>query len=123
MMDIFNLVFLLVGLIIGIPLGWLILKAKKSNGVPESEEVKIQLKLEVERSKKLSSELELLSEELRKERNEIIHLNGQNASLKTSYQNLQERVEEQKGELGLLQEKFALEFKNLGQFGEKYGIT
>ena len=121
MMDVSYLIYLIVGLAVGVPLGWLIHKAKRSNGVLESDETKILLKLEEERSKKLSSEYQSLNDELKKEREEVIQLNSQNASLKTSYQNLQQRLEEQKGELGQLQEKFAIEFKNLANqiFEEK----
>ncbi len=120
-MDPSNLIFLVVGLAIGIPIGWLLIKVRRNNGVPESDELKIQLKLEIERSKKLSQELQSINEELRKEREQIIHLNGQNASLKANYQNLQQRLEEQKKELGILQEKFAAEFRNLANeiFEEK----
>ncbi len=120
-MDVSSLIFLGVGLAVGIPMGWLWVKVKRNNGVPESEEIKIQLKLEIERSKKLAQELNALNDSLRKEREEVIHLNGQNASLKANYQNLQQRLEEQKGELGQLQEKFASEFKNLANeiFEEK----
>ncbi|WP_420316963.1 DNA recombination protein RmuC [Ekhidna sp.] len=120
-MEISSLIFLVVGLAIGLPMGWLLYRVRSNQNVPESDELKIQLKLEVERSKKLGGELQLLNDELRKEREEIIHLNSQNSTLKANYQNLQTRLEEQKGELGQLQEKFATEFKNLANeiFEEK----
>ncbi|MEQ9402483.1 MAG: DNA recombination protein RmuC [Cyclobacteriaceae bacterium] len=121
MMEISNLIFLVAGLAIGVPLGWLFFKARRSEGVSDSDEYKIQLQLEIERSKKLSQEFQELNNELRREREEIIHLNSENASLKANYQNLQQRLTEQKGELGQLQEKFAIEFKNLANeiFEEK----
>jgi len=121
MMDISNLIFLAVGLLVGIPLGWLFVKARRNNEVSGSDEIKIQLKLEIERAKKLSQELASLNDDLRVEREEVIQLNSQNASLKANHQNLQQRLEEQKGELGQLQEKFAVEFKNLANdiFEEK----
>ncbi|MEP1096253.1 MAG: DNA recombination protein RmuC, partial [Cyclobacteriaceae bacterium] len=121
MMDISNLIFLAVGLLVGIPLGWLFVKARRNNEVSGSDEIKIQLKLEIERSKKYAQELVSLNDDLRLEREEVIQLNSQNASLKANYQNLQQRLEEQKGELGQLQEKFAVEFKNLANdiFEEK----
>lgn len=120
-MEMVSLIFLVAGLAIGIPVGWLIFRVRNSVGVPESGELKIQLKLEIERSKKLAEELQHLNEELRREREEVIHLNNQNSTLKANYQNLQTRLEEQKGELGQLQEKFAIEFKNLANeiFEEK----
>ncbi|MEP5614376.1 MAG: DNA recombination protein RmuC [Cyclobacteriaceae bacterium] len=121
MMEISNLIFLAAGLLVGIPLGWLFVKARRNNEVSGSDEIKIQLKLEIERSKKLGEELGSLNDDLRIEREEVIQLNSQNASLKANYQNLQQRLEEQKGELGQLQQKFAVEFKNLANdiFEEK----
>ena len=112
---------MMVGFVVGGTIGWLISILKKSKNLPVSDEAKVQLQLEIERSKKLAEEIQQLDSELRKEREEVIHLNSQNASLKTSYQNLQERLAEQKNELGMLQEKFAHEFKNLANeiFEEK----
>ena len=120
-MEISSLIFLVVGLAIGLPVGWLVYRVKSNQSVPESDELKIQLKLEMERSKKLAEELQQLNEELRREREEVIHLNNQNSTLKANYQNLQTRLEEQKGELSQLQEKFTTEFKNLANeiFEEK----
>ncbi|MEP0986073.1 DNA recombination protein RmuC [Ekhidna sp.] len=120
-MEIASLIFLAVGLLIGVPVGWLLFRVRSNSDVPENGELKIQLKLEIERSKKLAVELQQLNEELRREREEVIHLNNQNATLKANYQNLQVRLEEQKGELGQLQEKFTTEFKNLANeiFEEK----
>ncbi len=109
------------GLALGVPMGWLLFRVRSSSDVPENGELKIQLKLEMERSKKLAEELQLMNNELRSEREEVIHLNSQNSTLKANYQNLQTRLEEQKGELGQLQEKFTTEFKNLANeiFEEK----
>ena len=120
-MDVSSLIFLAVGLVVGIPLGWLFYKSKEMNSVPESEENKIQLKLEVERSKKLGEDLQTLSNELRSERQGAVNLSSENATLKANYENLQGRLKEQKGELDQLQAKFAHEFKNLANeiFEEK----
>ena len=120
-MDFFSLVFLIVGVVIGLPMGWLIFRVRNSSSVPESEEIKIQLKLELERSMKLSEELGELNEEIKSERQEIILLNNENSTLKANYRNLQERLEEQKGELSQLQQRFTTEFKNLANeiFEEK----
>ncbi|MEO9483166.1 MAG: DNA recombination protein RmuC [Ekhidna sp.] len=120
-MEFSSLIFLVAGLAIGLPVGWLIFKVRSNAEVPENGELKIQLKLELERSKKLGKELQAMNEELRNEREEVLHLNNQNSTLKANYQNLQTRLEEQKGELSQLQEKFATEFKNLANdiFEEK----
>ncbi|WP_462253336.1 DNA recombination protein RmuC [Ekhidna sp.] len=120
-MEISSLIFLIVGLAIGLPMGWLIFRVRSSTSVPENGELKIQLKLEMERSAKLNQELQQINDELRKEREEVLHLNSQNSTLTANYQNLQTRLEEQKGELTQLQEKFTTEFKNLANeiFEEK----
>ncbi|MEQ9007398.1 MAG: DNA recombination protein RmuC, partial [Ekhidna sp.] len=120
-MELSSLMFLVVGLALGVPMGWLLFRVRSSSNVPENGELKIQLKLEMERSKKLAEELQQMNNELRSEREEVIHLNNQNSTLKANYQNLQTRLEEQKGELGQLQEKFTTEFKNLANeiFEEK----
>ncbi len=121
MMDLGSLLFLLVGLIVGVPLGWLFFKAKSSDSHPKLDDSKIQLQMEMERSQKLSQELGQMNAELREEREKVIHLNNENSTLKANYQNLQLKLEEQKGELGNLQQKFSIEFKNLANeiFEEK----
>lgn len=115
-----SLVFLFVGLIVGVAVGWLIAKLKNANTAKGSD-TSVKLQLEVERSKKLQDEVGLMNDQLREEREKVIHLNNQNATLKANYQNLQVKLEEQKGELGQLQQKFAIEFKNLANeiFEEK----
>lgn len=120
-MDFGSLLFLVVGLVVGIPLGWLFFKAKATSAASESDDGKIQLQLEMERSKKLSDDLNQLNNDLKREREEVLHLNNQNSTLKANYQNIQQKLDEQKGELGKLQEKFAIEFKNLANeiFEEK----
>ncbi len=120
-MDFSSLIFLIAGVVVGVPMGWLIFRVRNSSRVPESEELKIQLKLELERSKKLSDELNGLNEEIKSERQEVIQLNNENSTLKANYSNLKERLEEQKGELGQLQQRFTTEFKNLANeiFEEK----
>ena len=120
-MELSSLIFLIVGVAIGLPMGWLIFRVRNTKEVPENDELKIQLKLEVERSKKLAIELQDLNEQLKVERQEIIDLNSQNSTLEANYKNLKERLEEQKGELSGLQQKFTNEFKNLANeiFEEK----
>ena len=76
-----SLIFLIVGLGIGLPIGWLIFKVKSNSAVPQSEDLKIQLKLELERSKKLGEELQQINDELRREREEVLHLNNQQSTL------------------------------------------
>ncbi|MBC6400543.1 MAG: DNA recombination protein RmuC [Ekhidna sp.] len=117
----FEVIFLLTGIVIGGVAGWLIAKLKNSSKQHDDNDLKIQLKLEVAKSDKLNEELQTLNNQLVRERKEVIHLNNQNATSKADYRNLKERLEEQKGELDQLQQKFTLEFKNLANdiFEEK----
>ena len=59
-MDLIVLAFLAVGLFLGFGLGYLYFKSSQSSRLPESEELKIQLKLELERSAKLADDLQAL---------------------------------------------------------------
>lgn len=120
-MELLNLVFLFVGIGVGLPIGWLVFRIKNTEGVADSSDTKIQLQMELERSKQLSVELQSINNDLKYEREKVIHLNSEHAALKANHQNLQERLNEQKGELSQLQEKFAFEFKSLANeiFEEK----
>lgn len=116
-----SLIFLIVGLIAGAIIGFLIARLKKSSRGEEGTKIALKLQLETERSKNLFDELQALNTQLAEEREKVIHLNSQNATLKANYQNLQVKLEEQKSELSQLQQKFTLEFKNLANeiFEEK----
>ena len=116
-----SLIFLAAGLIIGVVIGWLVARIKKKSSADGATDLTIQLQLEMERAKKLYDEVQVLNRQLSEEREKVIHLTNQNATLKANYQNIQVRLEEQKGELSQLQQKFALEFKNLANeiFEEK----
>jgi len=116
-----SLLFLVVGLLVGGVVGWLVAKVKRSSNTSENADLAVKLQLETERAKKLYDEIQLINMQLKDEREKVIHLTNQNATLKANYQNLQTRLEEQKNELGQLQQKFTLEFKNLANeiFEEK----
>lgn len=120
-MELTSLIFLIVGVSVGLPIGWLLLKVRSNGHDDQAGELKIQLQLQTERSKKLGEELQSMRVELHGEREEVIHLTNQNATLKANYQNLETRLSEQKGELSELRERFATEFKNLANeiFEEK----
>lgn len=120
-MEIVNLIFLVVGVLLGAGIGYFFFKSRQSTNLPESSELKVQLKLEVERSAKLAEDLQAINQELRVEREKVIMLNNQNAELKANYSNLEKRLAEQKNDLAELQQKFAFEFKNLANeiFEEK----
>ncbi len=120
-MEMTSLIFLMVGIGLGILLGWLIFKVRNGEKETPDANLNVELKMEVQRSEKLSLELQQLNQDLKEERQVVIDLNNQNATLNANYRNLKERLEEQKNELGQLQQKFTLEFKNLANeiFEEK----
>ncbi len=120
-MELLNLIFLVVGVLLGTGIGFLFFKSRQSSNLPESEEIKVQLKLEMERSAKLAEDLQSINQELREEREKVISLNNQNAELKANYANLEKRLAEHKTDLADVQQKFAFEFKNLANeiFEEK----
>lgn len=120
-MDLMNLVFLIVGVALGAGIGYLLFKLKRGHQLPQSDELKIQLQLELERSSKLAQDIKELNTELRNERERVIGLNNNNAELKANFVNMERRLTEQKEEFMQMQQRFASEFKNLANdiFEEK----
>ena len=105
----------------GIAIGYLVARLQAKPVEDKTPELKIKLQLEQERSQKLSEELSQLNSELREEREKFINMNSDYSSLRANYNNLQERLQEQKEEVKSLQDRFAAEFKNLANeiFEEK----
>ncbi|MDE0472318.1 MAG: DNA recombination protein RmuC [Ekhidna sp.] len=101
----YDVVSLLIGIAIGGVVGWLITKLRSNSKQYGND----------------NRELQTLNNQLDQERGKVIHLNNQNATLEANYKNLKERLEEQKGELSQLQQKFTSEFENLANkiFEEK----
>ncbi len=120
-MDINGLIFLGVGIIVGLPIGWLIYRVQYSSKMLERENLTIQLKVASEKATRFSSELQEADEKLTAERKNVIQLSNEKSVLKTRNQYFEEKLEEQKGEMSKLQQQFALEFKNLANeiFEEK----
>ncbi len=119
-----NAVFLFIGIFIGAAAVWLVLKSKieSARGVPpeDLEELKNQvnsLALEKgkadERNKIWEEGQKQAASELSSERTKVLQLSAENSSLKAEYNNLQTKLNEQKGEIEELQEKFTKEFENL----------
>jgi len=106
-----DLLFVAIGLLFGLFIGFLITNAKSSGE-------KAQL---AERANILNNDLVETKERLTEESQKVIQLNTEHASLQSDYRNLQERMNEQKSELDKLQEKFTKEFENLANkiFEEK----
>ncbi len=115
---------LLAGLIIGFTLGYFYLKSKTkdTDSVPKTDFEKLTIEkntLEVEKGRlqervKLNAEeIETLNAAIETERNKSSKFSVELSAVKTSYENLSQKLMEQKSEVEQLQEKFKIEFKNI----------
>ncbi|HSP86988.1 MAG TPA: DNA recombination protein RmuC [Ignavibacteriaceae bacterium] len=104
-------VYLVIGLVLG---GVIIYFFQKNKSSSQSGKYEERNKIFEENNKKLESELNL-------ERNKRIELNSAYSSLQADYNNLQNKLSEQKEEIEQLQKKFTTEFENLANkiFEEK----
>ncbi|MCR9249792.1 MAG: DNA recombination protein RmuC [bacterium] len=121
-MEINLLIFLGIGLLVGGGAAWFIAKLTfKQSGVQQSQEMELELKFESEKATALSNDLDRLNNELKSEREKFIELNATHSQLTANYQNLEEKLKDQKTEVDKLQQQFAVEFKNLANeiFEEK----
>jgi len=97
-----ELLYLFIGLLLGIFIGWLIMKLKGSGNKGTAEKISF-----------LQNEIENYKTEIEQKSNSIIELSKELSAKNADYKNLNERLAEQKEEINKLNEKFALEFKNL----------
>lgn len=120
-MDFSNGLVLILMLVAGGAVGYLASKLLAGKSESEVPKLRIQLQLEQEKNQSLSSAIQELNKQLKDERDRVILLSSQNATLNAHYKNLQERLDEQKQEVTQLQNRFAHEFKNLANeiFEEK----
>lgn len=123
-----DIVWLLIGLVLGGVLSWFIAKSKFQSGVqgsnPDSDnlrELQTKLTLSEERKKALEEELHQIKPQLEDKRNESTLLSNKLVKAETEFANLEKRLAEQKKEVNDLNEKFAAQFKNLANeiFEEK----
>lgn len=91
-----EIIFLIIGLIIGAFAAFFIAKSKFGSG-----------------SLFLSQQLQKSEKDLSAEREKVIKLNSDISALNSDYKNLQEKLAEQKSEIEDLQNKFTKEFENL----------
>ena len=103
-MEVYHFIYLVTGLIIGGVAAWIIAKLKyEKSGTSEDQlrtkELEIQLKMEVEKSETLTQSITEINDDLKKEREENLQLNNQNARLQADLKNLQEKLNTQKEEL------------------------
>jgi len=106
-----EIIFLIIGLIIGAVALWFIASFKFKGDLSRVEE----------RGKILEEDKGEIEVELKSERQTVLDLNSKLSSLQSDYSNLQQKLAEQRGELEELQEKFTKEFENLANriFDEK----
>ncbi len=124
-----EIIYLIIGLVIGIVIAFLFMKSKKTIPIEEANKLNEQINLLKVESGKFSERsqnfLKMINfhfnSELKSEREKSEKLNAENSSLKSDYINLQTKLNEQKSEIEKLQEKFTKEFENLANkiFEEK----
>src|SRR5574338_751826 len=125
-----EIIYRIVGLIVGFVIGWLVLKAKYASTVTQGEldDIKNRL-IQAQSDKARVEEREIVlnetvkknADELDKERGKVVALSASVSRMEETNNNLRERLTEQKGEIEELQEKFSKEFENLANriFEEK----
>ncbi len=123
-----EILFLIIGLVVGFVIAFFFLKSKKTVSLDEANKLSDQINLLKIEAGKLTERIKLFEEDklslqsdLEKERNKSEKLTSENSTLKSDFTNLQTKLSEQKDEIENLQEKFAKEFENLANriFDEK----
>lgn len=106
-----DVIFLIVGLILGAAASYLVFKFRFQAGTGKIEERNILI----------SQSLEQTKAELEAERKKVIELNSSLSAANADYINLNNKLAEQKSELESIQERFTKEFENLANkiFDEK----
>jgi DNA recombination protein RmuC len=104
-------IYLVLGLLIGAALTFLFIKSRFTSQASKAEE----------RNRIYEENIKQLNIELTAERAKVIELNSSYSSLQADYNNLQNRLNEQKEEIEQLQKKLTTEFENLANkiFEEK----
>ena len=107
-----ELIYLLVGVLLGAAIGWFIAKSK--GGSEDLMTYKTQ-------SEERKNQLQELKQRLEKEESENESAQRDLATVEANYRNLEEKLRTQKDELDELQKRFTLEFQNLANkiFEEK----
>lgn len=116
-----DLVTLVIGIAVGIIIGWLIGKVFKSEN---QNDVADENTISLDRFNDLQNHLITINTAKGKAEEEVIRLNSELSKWTERHEQLEQRLKEQKGELGELQEKFKNDFKVLAQeILEKTGNT
>ncbi len=112
-----EIIYLVIGLLIGSSAAYIIAKYKYSSGSIISREALDELKSEKSRAEEkvtlYYNEVNELKTTLENERNKFLELNSDYHKITTQNKNLEEKLENHKKEIEQLQEKFSTEFKNI----------
>ena len=107
----------------GVAIGYLLFKvtAPQKQLKDQLQQFQLELRLEKERSDRQLEDIASLNGQLREEREQLLRVNSERATLEANYENMARRLTEQKEELTSLQDKFTAQFKNLANeiFEEK----
>ncbi len=109
-----NIVFLLIGLVVGCALAFFFLKSKSESVLSTANEKARMLEQSVNDLKvEVKAVVNDAERKLSEERRKAEELNSSFASAKTENENLKQKLSEQKSELEQLNQKFTKEFENL----------
>jgi len=113
-----EIIFLIVGLIIGGGAGWIAARSRFSTA---NQKDASQVMVEQARNAELSRQVTELKQQLEAERSKLITLNNTLSAREADFRNMQEKLQDQKKELENLNDKMTLQFKNLANeiFEEK----
>lgn len=106
------------GIVLGGGIAWFLAKA---NSQSKAQEIISALAIEREKNKSHEATTYELKRDIESERNKVLEANNNLASAEADYRNIQEKLQDQKKELENLNERLALQFKNLANdiFEEK----
>ena len=109
---------ILIGLIAGAIIGWLI---SRTTSAVAAQDLKTRLIGEQEKNKLIAEQVFDGRTQLEREREKVLNMTNTLAAAEADYRNVEEKLEERKGEMEELQKKFTDQFKNLANeiFEEK----
>jgi len=117
-----DILFLLAGIVVGFAIAWLYAKGTlgKQN-LLETNQLENDLKLAINKNENLSQELNARRQEAQQERDKAFDYSNKLTASEANFKNLQAKLQEQAKDLEQLQDRFAIQFKNLANeiFEEK----
>ncbi|MGD0712040.1 MAG: DNA recombination protein RmuC [Bacteroidales bacterium] len=121
-------VFLIAGIIIGFVIAWLFVRTKNNTSTTDLQQQLYNITKEKdtvifetdkaksiaeERFNKAKEELQLITEELKQEKEKTLQQSNRLSKAETEFKNLLEKLNTQKAEMEELQKKFSTEFENI----------